>query len=147
MGAHGKLQRRELAKGEEKELDTWFYMLDVDKSGSVEAEEIEALLTAVGINPSEKEIAGMFESIGMPVTASLTQADFVRLMTLEGQGMFFQLMGKLGVPMNLLMLSYRRALILDDLEHERWLDVIDKVETSVTQGIEAPRSAVLLPVL
>lgn len=143
MKAHGKDQRRRLAKGEERELNTWFEMLDVDRSGSVEAEEIEALLTAVGINPSEKEIAGMFDSIGMPVTASLTHADFVRLMTLEGQGMFFKLMGKLGVPMNLLMLSYRRSLILDDLEHERWADVLEKIETSPTN--QSSHDEVALP--
>ena len=68
-------------KREEQELAEWFSALDVDQSGTVEEDEIRALMHAMGIEVTPGRLVRMFANIGKPVEACLSKNEFVRFMT------------------------------------------------------------------
>ena len=105
---------------QEQELTEWFNALDVDQSGSIEADEIEALMRAMGIEPTQREIARLFESIHKDVDASLSKADFVKFMTanpdlLAGSSFVSSSGALFDANTRLMMLAYRRTRLLDDI--------------------------------
>ena len=53
----------ELPAAERRQLVEWFNALDVDGSGSVEVEEIKALMSAVGARCTQAMLISMFASV------------------------------------------------------------------------------------
>jgi len=107
-------------KKDEQELITWFHALDVDNSGTVEEDEIRALMHAMGVEVTQGHIIRMFASIGYTPEASLSKADFVKLMTLHGDSLAGGKFGAsngglLDANTRLMMLAYRRQRLLEDI--------------------------------
>ena len=66
---------------QEAMIDEWFNALDMDRSGTVEEDEVAALMNAMGVDPDPKVIKLMFEAIGRPITAQLTRQEFIKFVT------------------------------------------------------------------
>ena len=118
MDDHGKATERELNKNDQQEAGAWFRALDMDKSGSVEEDEIRALMDALGVEATTKDLRRMFASIGKGLDAELTKQEFVRFMTLHGPFLTGQKAqpGKdlFDANTRLMMLSYRRRTLLGE---------------------------------
>ena len=118
MDDHGKATERELNKNDQQEAAAWFTALDMDKSGSVEEDEIRALMDALGVEATRKDLRRMFASIGKKLDAELTKQEFVKFMALHGPF----LTGQKAQPgrdlfdanTRLMMLSYRRRTLLGE---------------------------------
>ena len=76
----------ELPAAEERQLIEWFQALDIDGSGSVEAEEIRALFQALGLHCTQGTINKLFASIQRNPHDELKIHDFVKMM--HGGGIF-----------------------------------------------------------
>ena len=105
---------------EEQEMLTWFRALDVDNSGTVEEDELRALMEAMGVEVTQTQIARMFDSIGYSVDASLNKNDFVKLMMLHADTLSGGKFAKSGEGLfdantRLMMLAYRRQRLLEDV--------------------------------
>lgn len=111
----------ELPAAEKRQLVEWFNALDIDGSGSVEVEEIKALMSAVGAQCTQAMLISMFASIQKHITDELNMHDFVKLMHLNGGGIFREdgdggAGGGTGADSaGLMMMSYRRQRILSDI--------------------------------
>ena len=118
MDDRGKATERELNKNDQQEAGQWFTALDMDKSGSVEEEEIRALMDVLGVEATTKDLRRMFASIGKGLDAELTKQEFVRFMTLHGPFLTGQKAqpGKdlFDANTRLMMLSYRRRTLLGE---------------------------------
>jgi len=137
-----------LSESSEQELLVWFNALDVDGSGSVESDEIRALMDAMGVEVAEGSIMRMFASIGRTIDAKLNKADFVKLMTLHGAEICGGKLGKqhagvrggLAEDANtrLMFLAYRRQRILDDVrDPTKRLRFVDEQAFSRAYGGQA----------
>ena len=105
----------ELPAAERRQLVEWFNALDVDGSGSVEVEEIKALMSAVGARCTQAMLISMFASVQKHIGDELDMHDFVKLMHLNGGGIFRD-NGEGGADnAGLMMMSYRRQVILSDI--------------------------------
>jgi len=107
-------------KREERELAEWFRSIDIDRSGSVEEDEIRALMTAMGIPCTDAQIGRMFAAIGKPVDASLSKMDFVRFMLanadmLAGSSFAGAGGGLFDSNTRLAMVAYRRQRLIEDI--------------------------------
>ncbi|KAL1526548.1 hypothetical protein AB1Y20_015256 [Prymnesium parvum] len=103
------------------ELTAWFYALDVDSSGSIEEHEIRKFFQAMGMRVSKKQLVETFQSIGKDINAELTMNEFVRLMTRDPERLRVssdqgETWGMFDPRTRLLMLSYRRQRVLQDVE-------------------------------
>lgn len=58
---------------EEAELNEWFTTLDINQSGTVEDNEIRALMEAIGVEVSPLRLKQMFAAINKPVNTRLTK--------------------------------------------------------------------------
>jgi hypothetical protein len=119
MDDRGKAKERELNQSDQHEASAWFTALDMDKSGSVEEDEIRALMDALGVVATRKDLRRMFASIGKGLDAELTKQEFIRFMTLNGPfltGQKIQQPGKdlFDANTRLMMLSYRRRTLLGE---------------------------------
>ena len=117
---------------EEQELAEWFRALDVDRSGTVEAPEVRALMEAMGVEPKPRQMMNMFASIGKDANAALSKPEFIRLMTqnagaLAGASEFAGggneggaspggSRGLLDPNTRLMMIAYRRQRLLEDVQ-------------------------------
>jgi hypothetical protein len=106
---------------EEKMLSEWFASIDVDRSGTVEEDEIRALMRVMDVEVTSGQVARMFASIGEPVDASLTKHQFVRLMSLHAHTLWGSKYGSTGGGLfdantRLMMLAYRRSRLLEDVK-------------------------------
>ena len=63
---------KKLSLRDKNELTAWFNALDMDGSGSVEEDEINALMDAMGVPCSRKLLVQLFASIDKPIDAELT---------------------------------------------------------------------------
>ena len=109
---------------EESELSEWFNALDINQSGTIEENEIRALMHGMGLEVSTVRLVRMFAAIGKPVDARLTKTEFVRFMTANidalSPGSGFASASGAGAVLNdpnaqLMMLSYRRQRLLADV--------------------------------
>lgn len=73
-------QLKRMSSRDEEEVCAWFSVLDMDNSGSVEEDEIQSLMHALGVTCSRSMLVELFASIGKEVSAELTLAEFLRLM-------------------------------------------------------------------
>ena len=106
---------------EEQAISEWFSALDLDRSNSVEEDEVAAMMTAMGVTPDPKTIAKMFASIGKPVTARLSRADFVKFVTINADKLtnptFTSAGGGLFDPnTRLMMMAYRRQRLIEEAQ-------------------------------
>ena len=83
MDDRGKAKERELNQNDQREASAWFTALDMDKSGSVEEDEIRALMDYLGVEATTKDLRRMFASIGKGLDAELTKQEFVRLLLVQ----------------------------------------------------------------
>ena len=79
----------ELPKADERVLLEWFDAIDIDRSGSVDADEILALLASNQIACSPARLEALFLSVNKRVDESLTLHDFVKLMHIGGAAALF----------------------------------------------------------
>ncbi|KAL1510376.1 hypothetical protein AB1Y20_006687 [Prymnesium parvum] len=109
---------------DEQEIKAWFNALDMDQSGSVEEDEIKALMDAMGVACSRSMLVELFGSIGKDVTAELTLPEFLRLMIVNAvrltgastsTGMPGEGSGLFDANTRLMMLAYRRQRLLEDI--------------------------------
>jgi hypothetical protein len=107
---------------EEQELAEWFSMVDVDQGGSLEEDEIRALMDAMGVTINHSDLVKLFGSVGKSVNGSLSKNDFVRLMTgdemtdlMAGSTFASSSGGLFDVNTRLMMLAYRRQRLLKDI--------------------------------
>lgn len=80
----------ELPKADEKVLFEWFEAIDIDKSGSVDAEEIKALLTANHSDFPAARIDALWGIVGKQPHQELALHDFVQLMHRGGAAALFE---------------------------------------------------------
>ena len=118
MASCGKATEVELNKHDQQEAGAWFTALDMDGSGSVEEDEIRALMEALGVEATTRDLSRMFASIGKGLDAELTKPEFVRFMTLHGSFLTGQTAhaGRdlFDANTRLMMLSYRRKMLIED---------------------------------
>ena len=119
MDDRGKAKERELNQNDQREASAWFTALDKNKSGSVEEDEIRALMDYLGVEATTKDLRRMFASIGKSLDAELTKQEFVRFMTLNGPFLTGQKVHQPGKDLfdantRLMMLSYRRRTLLGE---------------------------------
>lgn len=128
MANSGKAREEECSKQDEEELGAWFKALDIDHSGSIEEVELRALMDAAGVQATRKQLKAMFASIGKDsVDACLTRPEFIRLMTIHGEALTGQAVrggqdfrrGLFDANTRLMMLSYRRQRLLDEIKDPR----------------------------
>lgn len=79
----------ELPKADEKVLFEWFEAIDIDRSGTVDASEISALLAANRSGCSPARIEALFRIAGKQPHDELGLHDFVKLMHLGGAATLF----------------------------------------------------------
>ena len=89
LRAHDRGADWELPKADEKVLFEWFEAIDIDRSGSVDAEEIRALLAANQSGCSPARIEALFRIAGKQPHDELGRHDFVKLMHLGGAATLF----------------------------------------------------------
>ena len=89
LRAHDRGADWELPKADEKVLFEWFEAIDIDRSGSVDAEEIRALLAANQSGCSPARIEALFRIAGKQPHDELGRNDFVKLMHLGGAATLF----------------------------------------------------------
>lgn len=109
---------------QEAMIDEWFNALDMDRSGTVEEDEVASLMNAMGVDPDPKLIKQMFEAIGKPVNAQLTRQEFIKFVTANasrlsnptftsadgsGKGLFDS-------NTQLMMMAYRRQRLIDEVQ-------------------------------
>jgi len=100
---------------------SFFQAIDIDKSGTVEEDEIRTLISITGRTITSTQMRRMFASIGLAVDAKLTKSDFVKLMRQHGVSLmgshFSGGEGRNGIfdsNTRLMMLTYRRQQLLRD---------------------------------
>jgi len=106
---------------EEEEFAEWFSALDIDRSGSIEENEIRALMQAVGLTLVPGQMKAMFATVGKQPHESLSEREFVRFMmanmSVLAGSTFASTTGQLfDANTRLLMFAYRRSRLLEDLK-------------------------------
>ena len=108
---------------EQEELSLFFTALDVDNSGTVEEDEIRAMMAALGVKDiNAHQLGRMFASVGKDVSASLSKPEFVQLMSLHSDSLTGLKKGEVdrrtgglfNANVKLMMLAYRRNRLLED---------------------------------
>ena len=109
---------------QEAMIDEWFNALDMDRSGTVEEDEVAALMNAMGVDPDPKVIKLMFEAIGRPITAQLTRQEFIKFVTANSSRLTNQTFastdggskGMFDSNTQLMMMAYRRQRLIEEVQ-------------------------------
>jgi len=113
---------------EEEDFSEWFTALDIDMSGTIEDNEIRALMTALGLTPEPGQIRAMFAAVDKTPDESLSRGDFVRFMMANMAVLKKSVNGHdsssdapssanrlFDANTRLMMLAYRRSRLLEDI--------------------------------
>lgn len=110
---------------QEQVIDEWFNALDMDRSGTIEENEVQALMVAMGVDPNPKVIRHMFEAIGKTVTSRLTRQDFIKFVTANASALSSPAFTSpdggadniFDPNMQLMMMAYRRQRLIEEAQN------------------------------